>query len=138
MITEDYVSFEIAKLLKDKGFDESCTAVYEEGVLRINTLCYYHNSELSSYICAPTLQMSMKWIREEHQLHISVDVRPIYGKVKDEKGRNTCGLLYWHYIASGEWMNDKRMPQQKAFVVSEKTYEEAVEAALKYCLENLI
>lgn len=37
MITEDYVSFETAKLLKEKGFDESCRAVYEEKVLRINT-----------------------------------------------------------------------------------------------------
>jgi hypothetical protein len=58
--------------------------------------------------------------------------------VKDEKGRNTCGLLYWHYMASGVWMNDKYNPQQRAFVVSGKSYEEAVEAALKYTLENLI
>ena len=84
------------------------------------------------------IQMAMKWMREVHQLHISVDVSPIYGKVKDEKGRNTCGLLYWHYMASGEWMNDKYNPQQKAFVVSEKSYKKAVEAALKYSLENLI
>lgn len=34
-ITEDYCSFEVAKLLKEKGFDEACRAVYEEEVLRI-------------------------------------------------------------------------------------------------------
>lgn len=28
MITEDYVSFETAKLLKEKGFDEKCQKVY--------------------------------------------------------------------------------------------------------------
>ena len=28
MITEDYVSFETAKLLKEKGFDEPCVYVY--------------------------------------------------------------------------------------------------------------
>ena len=28
MITEDYVSFETAKLLKEKGFDEPCTYLW--------------------------------------------------------------------------------------------------------------
>ena len=27
-ITEDFVSFEIAKLLKEKGFDEPCRSLY--------------------------------------------------------------------------------------------------------------
>ena len=29
MITEDYVSYEIAKLLKEKGFDRECQGYYE-------------------------------------------------------------------------------------------------------------
>jgi hypothetical protein len=29
MIKEDYVSFEVAKLLKEKGFNEICRAAYE-------------------------------------------------------------------------------------------------------------
>ena len=29
MITEDYVSLEVAKLLKEKGFDEPCDFVYD-------------------------------------------------------------------------------------------------------------
>ena len=28
MITEDYVSFETAKLLKEKGFNEGCSTTY--------------------------------------------------------------------------------------------------------------
>ena len=28
MITEDYVSFEVAKLLRDKGFDAKCIYYY--------------------------------------------------------------------------------------------------------------
>lgn len=125
MLEEDYCSFEVAKLLKEKGFDYQGFYYidFEGEVIKQDR---------------PTHQMAMKWLREVNQLHISVDVCPIYGKVKDEKGRNTCGLLYWHYMASGEWMNDKYNPQQKAFVVSEKNYEEAVETALKYSLENLI
>ena len=128
---EDYVSFEVAKLLKEKGFDWECEHVIWEGADD-----NYENYDKA--IPNPTLQMAMKWLREVHKLHISVDVSPIYGKVKDEKGRNTCSLLYWNYMASGEWMNDKYNPQQKAFVMSAKSYEEAVEAACIYALKNLI
>ena len=140
-ITEDYVSYEVAKLLKEKGFNWDCITYYvdsEPNCVKYSML-FENNTTWEERCCsAPTHQMAMKWLREVHQLYISVGVSPIYGKVKDEKGRNTCGLLYWHYMASGEWMNDKYNPQQKAFVVSAKNYEEAVEAALKYSLENLI
>ena len=30
MITEDYVSFEVAKLLREKGFNEECEYFYDE------------------------------------------------------------------------------------------------------------
>ena len=139
MLTEDYCDFETAKLLKEKGFPLPATN-FEDWVFcmydkngNIQWGCYHPD-----YYARVTLQMACKWLREVHRLHISVDVCPIYGKVKDEKGKNTCGLLYWHYMASGEWINDKYNPRQKAFVVSAKCYEEAVEAALKYCLKNLI
>lgn len=137
MIKEDYVSYEVAKLLKEKGFDEKTLAYYDDDIL-CNGFWFEWNRSPLGHISAPTHQMAMDWLREKHQLHISVDVSPIYGKVKDEKGRNTCDLLYWHYMASGEWMNDKYNPQQKAFVVSEKIHKKAVDAALKYALENLI
>ena len=142
MLTEDFVSFEIAKLLKEKGFDELCIFKYNYEGIRMKAglaIDEWQNSELDDNECScPTLQMAMKYLREVHQLHISVDVSPIYGKVKDEKGRNTCGLLYWHYMASGVWLNEKYNPFQKAFVVSEKSNEEAIEAALEVSLENLI
>lgn len=138
MIKEDFCSFEVAKLLKEKGFNEHCRAHYtRSGNIAYSEMPNTFNETKYWYSC-PTHQMAMKWLREVHQLHISVDVSPIYGKVKDEKGRNTCGLLYWQYMASGEWMNDKYNPQQKAFVVSAKSYEEAVEAACLYSLKNLI
>jgi hypothetical protein len=139
MLAEDYCSYEVAKLLKEKGFNESCDYYYDQSSDEPQQLTldemYYSYDE---FLKAPTHQMAMKWLREEHQLHISVDVSPIYGKVKDEKGRNTCGLLYWHYMASGEWVNEKYNPNQKAFIVSAKSYEDAVEEALKFTLEKLI
>lgn len=125
MITEDYVSFEIAKLLKEKGFDESCRAVYEEEVLRINTLCDYHNSELSSYICAPTHQMAMKWLRELHNIFIVIEPHK-YDYINEKNASYVTSL--WQGDNYYENITSKDYP----------TYEEAIEASLKYSLENLI
>lgn len=142
-IQEDHVSFEVAKLLKEKGFDWPCLAHWYIGTEAHEKFADYpfNWNEVKSdldWLSRPTLQMALKWLREEHKLHIGVDVEPIYGKVKDEKGRNTCGLLYWYYMACGEWMNDKYNATKRAFVASGKSQEEAVEAALKYSLKNLI
>lgn len=123
MIKEAYCSFEVAKLLKEKGFNEPCRAVYEEEILRINTLCDYHNSELSSYVCAPTLQMAMNWLREKG---IECVVIPIW---------NTLGKQYRSYVLSD--LGDRYKDNYDSYS-DNISYKEAVEAALKYCLENLI
>lgn len=138
MTKERYCSYEVAKLLKEKWFDVPCSKAYMNDSMVTKSSAQLIDFNSNGYVSKPTHQMAMDWLREKHQLHISIDISPIYGKVKDEKGRNTCGLLYWHYMASGEWMNDKYNPQQKAFVVSEKSHKKAVEEALKYSLENLI
>ena len=146
---EDYCSFEVAKLLKEKGFNEATNRYYNAQYDEIRTvsdtfMTYWNNEDhmkvlmMEGALAIPTHQMACKWLREVHHLLISIVASPVYGKVKDEKGRNTCGLLYWHYMASGEWMKEKYNPQQKAFVVSEKSYKKVCEAALKYSLENLI
>ena len=133
MITEDYVSFETAKLLKEKGFDEECSCFYNNidyGTpgLEVDGQLYYKNSALDDEEdAAPTLQMAMKWLREVHRRIIS----PKYNEVKDERG-----LLY------SMWFFDI-LPISKTLPIIEynqsyDTYEEACEAAIKYCLENLI
>ena len=79
MITEDYVSFETAKLLKEKGFDEACHAYYDGGhrhLLKFVQNGLYNNAGVvaNSGICVgPTLQMAMKWLREVHKVDITVD-----------------------------------------------------------------
>lgn len=132
MITEDYCSYEVAKLLKEKGFDESCRAVYEEEVLRINTLCDYHNSELSSYICAPTHQMAMSWLREINNIIVVIEPH-----VYDYPNEKTSSYVF------AIWQGDNYMEiysykNSGLHGISYPTYKEAVETALKYCLENLI
>ena len=86
-ITEDYVSFETAKLLKEKGFNSKCIAyylVFNENIKFYEcnnlgqSLPYVSNdawkiilrNPLESGYATPTLQMAMKWLREVHNLHI--------------------------------------------------------------------
>ena len=140
MIKEAYVSFEIARLLKEKGFNELCNRVYEGPNLKYTTIpisplmslgelkvelggfdpkqLYITNDELGDIVyAAPTLQMAMKWLREVHSIYIDIDI--------------LNGVTYWWSI----YLLDKK---QGETTISYNTYEEAVEAALKYVLENLI
>ena len=84
MIGEAYVSFETAKLLKEKGFNEKCQKVYMYTGERICTANFMEGESVVdgtdieataaydgwiiptqgdyAYLC-PTLQMAMKWLR---------------------------------------------------------------------------
>lgn len=116
MITEDYVSFETAKLLKEKGFNEGCSTTYTP-----NGFFHTHNYRpLLGDIFAPTLQMAMKWLREVH----NIDIFPW----KIGKGVYSCAIF--NSNTSQDLSSDNDFPSEK--------YEEAAEAAIKYCLENLI
>jgi len=129
MITEDYVSFETAKLLKEKGFDCTCEHQYincSSGYpfltdIRDDTGCYYKNSEIGEdEYSAPTLQMAMKWLRDTHGLFIHIDV------IREA----SCWLADIQDIKGDVSI----YPVKKEF----PNYEEACEAAIRYCLENLI
>lgn len=125
-ITEDYVSFETAKLLKKKGFNVPVRTFYNpkyrgEKVSKGTALINYNaDPEDGSELCsAPTLQMACKWLREKHHIFIQVE---LYSKRNDycfDVFKNTHRILI-EYL---EVCN---------------SYEEAVEAALNYCLNNLI
>lgn len=130
MTTEDYVSFETAKLLKEKGFYGECLSMYvtpkphfgmgnpnEAKIAPHGRDSHYY--EGYEYQCeAPTLQMSMKWLREVHGLHVDID--PLEGnwRTKIVELEDLCEM-------------DRGISLYG-------TYEEACEAAIKYCLENLI
>lgn len=130
MITEDYVSFATAQLLKEKGFDgkdtEDCFAFYKEngeiGFPQTFGDIADYNPE-NSVLC-PTLQMAMKWLREAHKW--SVQVFPVFDTLK------WCYDIYELKIQKYQSRPDLLSN------VDYDTYEEACEAALKYCLKNLI
>jgi hypothetical protein len=125
-IKEDYVSFEVAKLLKEKGFDEYCPESYFKMDKTLKK-SGFSEWEMVNEIKAPTQSLAMKWLREVHKL----SVRPRYEEVEDERERV---YYFWFFDILS-------MSPYKTLVEIEQgylTYEEACEAAIKYCLENLI
>jgi len=125
MITEDYVSFETAKILKTKGFDEYCG--YYDKAGEYWGYCTY-NHKCDDYISAPTYQMAMKWLREIHKLHIDI--------VLQQDAEVDASDFICMYTFNVSRMN--RCANEGGDCKFYKSYEEAAEAAIKYCLENLI
>ena len=122
MITEDYVSFKVAKLLKEKGFGWECCGRYSVRSKEFHLDCTRrcNNSGLFEY-AAPTHQMAMKWLMGKYNIIFVF-------KPASFSGDNCTS---WTYEL---WCGDNFEGKISSF----KTYEETVEAALKYCLENLI
>ena len=124
MIKEAYCSFEVAKLLKEKGFNEEVISYYDtdgQGYFISPREC---NIGTGSVYAAPTHQMAMAWLREVYGLFISINLDDLDWSFQmfDIKNRN-------------ENMEPTCLSDSYA---CHKCYEDAVEAALKYTLENLI
>lgn len=76
------VSFETAYLLKNKGFNEICNSHYFYKKL-YPTIVRWTNSEdkytaEATYCTAPTIYQVAEWLREIHNIHISIEVSQIY------------------------------------------------------------
>lgn len=131
MITEDYCSYEVAKLLKEKGFegdggDCECHMFYHEMTDRIMPIMEIGLiSDYDNVYFAPTHQTAMKWLREKHDILTVVSIT----YEKERYDWYICGI-------KGSPWEKKLFHEEKD--ITYNTYEEAVEAALKYCLENLI
>ena len=153
MITEDYVDFSTAKLLKEKGFKEWCSCAYgisvrhngeeidedEEYELKsegkgneieyveggtLYGMNYDNSKDFASLYACPTQAMAMKWLREVHGLFISIGNDDL----------NWC----WQILDINhrdENLDPKVMSDSYG---CNDSYEEAVSNGLVYCLENLI
>lgn len=114
MITEDYVSFEVAKLLKEKGFN--CITYFgyrPNGAIFVG---HWENWENGAAYPKTTLQMAKKWLRKVHHIYISIsfeDNNRIYHSIKKD---------------------NKTIYQ----VDTPKSYEEIIEEDLIYYLKYLI
>ncbi len=126
MIEEAYCSNEVAKLLKEKGFNESCVRFAYQLKDRVkygmNKDCPTNTDLKPIYASAwsvPTHQMAMAWLREKN---ISIEMSVVKSH-------------YWVYTIYKILNNKvKELYNDGGF----ESYENACESALEYCLKNLI
>jgi hypothetical protein len=121
---EDYVSFEVAKLLKEKGFPQGTFRCHYIIDGNIHYKSFENRCGFGDYdIIAPTLVMAMKWLKEKYNLFIQITVDfsdgayPMYDVCIIDLAKCTSIIVNGY---------------------NRYSYIQACEAGIKYCLENLI
>lgn len=122
IITENYVSFEISKLLKEKGFDVHCDSYYEEDKSLHQFVGNYNSQDQKPYLphySRPTQALAIKWIRENTSF-LDIWIEPYLSK--EPKKYTPCIWFRGGYIRLNP----------------EETFEKAESAVILYTLQNLI
>ena len=130
---ECYVSLEVAKLLKQAGFDWPTHYSYDlylystEGEKRVidgfaPTFCNEHNGLASM----PTLEVAQRWLREVKGIHICV---------KADAASINCKYFVAVIISDTKWGN---VQDENKKSILFNTYEEAQEAGIKKALEIIL
>ena len=139
---EHCVSLEVAKLLKEKGFNEVCRNYW--GGFNEEPLClcecnsgkafdHCWNTMLEedycdyrqTYIAAPKLEEAMDWLRWKHCLHCQVVIKELTDYAAVEYVYAIADLGFHKHWIRGEYK-------------SYKSYDEACNAAILYCLKHEI
>ena len=105
----DFVPFEIAKKLKEKGFDWETSNVYERNTIA----CRYEDYP------KPTISQVLKWLREEKKIYLYIDV--------DDKG----WFFEIKFLKTHKVLNPNLIGRYNS-------YELAAIAGIEYALDNLI
>lgn len=111
-----FVNFDIAKKLKEKGFNEYSDMSYTKIGLINNTEIYRESNEFYCY--APTIDQVLNWLRKEKQIYVSVEV-------EHEE---------WFEYKIVNLVKNTRMNSTRVY----ETYEEAIIAGIEYVLDNLL
>lgn len=119
-MTEELVTLETAKMLKEKGFNWKCEHLIDRNkvitkydIPQSMVVCMEIDGELVEFLC-PALYIAQKWLRQEKNLHIEISY--MYGN-------------YWIY-------DILTIPEHDLVGLSDRpiihygTYEEALEAGI--------
>lgn len=142
---EYYVSLEVAKLLKEAGFDwevnhsypnvsaldNSCSGYMED-------LSFYHNLNDGKYggLSVPTLEVAQRWLREVKKIYIGIVALENKHAVTNSDG----WTFHYEY---GEPTFDCDIQNERCETIitlddSFDTYEQAQEASIKKALEIIL
>lgn len=125
--TEEYVSLENAQLLKKVGFNWLCLCRYIYGIFvpcdSQMRMFYHKNSSTDENECTcPTIQMVLRWLRKNHNIHIDID--------------------YIDFLEHGEvWsatIVDMVTFKETKIESTWNSYEQMANEGIKYCITNII
>jgi hypothetical protein len=109
---EQLISYDTAKLAKEKGLERSGIAYYSP-----NGILWQNGRKHPNQYQAITQSLLQKYLREKHKLRVFVD--------QSIQGIFRWGIYKWNYDNNiGKW-------QRIAQPLSYNTYEEALEVGLK-------
>lgn len=114
------INFEIARLLKENGFDQE-TPSYYGGSGELLPHSYKNNTMQRFRYSAPTIIETVMWLYETYGIWINVDM--VFGD--DQTG-------FWYCIRESK-VDDVAIQSDEY-----ETITEAYEAAIVYTLENLV
>lgn len=137
-MNKEFVTFELAKKLKEKGFLEKCVASFspDYGIFEFNKIdphgitdSYELNVNIKGFkrcynYCecnnfdAPTISQALKWLREKKEIMVS----PIY----------STNTSKWYCVV----VNADSLEQYKLSLFD--SYELAVLEGIEYVLDNII
>ena len=135
---EDFVTYDLAVKLKEKGFNGKCFAYYmpkgSELIFNKNQFrggivedCLYSNNSLpnecmaSDFVDAPTISQVLKWLREEKKIHVTTGVTP---------------KSAWRYIIM--FCDERGLQEPTITEKNHPCYSSAVLAGIEYVINNLI
>ncbi len=124
---EDLITFETAKLAKEKGFDEYTMYHYDFGGSEFMDDLKNSEHERDEF-SAPTQSFLQKWLRETHNIHIEINV------CYDEKGHME-GYNFITFRSSVEKIDCALDLIASDWII--KTYMETLEAGLKEALNQI-
>lgn len=135
------VSFQLAKLLKEKGFEQKTKSYTEDGKLVTVSLTIRRFNTEKNYYPAPTIAEVVMWLYEKHGIWIAVN-RVVIGSDEWDYGYI---ISYLPKEYEFEKRRSKHLVEIQSFKEGVGSYHgawytptEAYEAAIKYVLENLI
>lgn len=128
-MNKDFVSFNLAKKLKEKGFPQEkdwTIAMYDEDEnwYSLITTSYYieyifEDFDDNDFAC-PTISQVLKWLREEKKIFVVI--------------HPTGHVVQYYYTVH----NLARSFDTFEYTQSFATYEQAAIEGIEYCLDNLI
>lgn len=130
------VKYEIARLLKEKGFDLGVREAYVD----LSPFDHFDSSEVVEYLheqnhnlkehrySAPTQALTLKWLRNVHKLHCQT--------FPFNNGDWTWGICFYDQPIEGT--DGCKGMTSNPFEITYDSCEKAEEAAIEYCLKNLL